>query len=93
MEFFSPIPDAKVVLHRQGSYSEAALFEMNQEIYAKKGSTYIKLHGNRATTAKNTYWKTLHIPEGVIGTREHRFVWLPKQPKKALIAVNNDPAF
>jgi len=93
MEFFSLIPDAKAVLVTKGSYAEACLFAMNQEIYAKKGRAYIKLHSSRRTSSPNTYWKTLHIPEGVIGTQAQRFVWLPKQPRKPLISVNNDPAF
>lgn len=93
MEFFTAIPDAKAVIHRNGSYKEADLFHMNQEIYAKRGGSYIKLHSNRSTTAKSTYWKTLHISEGVIGTRQQKFLWLPKQSKTALISVNNDPAF
>jgi len=93
MEFFTAIPDAKAVIHRGGIYKEVDLFHMNQEIYAKKGSAYIKLHHNRATSRRATYWKTLHIPEGVIGTRQEKFLWLPKQSKKALVSINNDPAF
>jgi len=93
MEFFTAIPDAKALIHRSGTYEEVDLFHMNQEIYAKKGKAYIKLHSNRGTTAKSTYWKALHIPEGVIGTRQEKFLWLPKQSKKTLTSVNNDLAF
>lgn len=93
MEFFTAIPEAKAVIHSNGSYEEADLYHMNQEIYVKKGSAFVKLHANRATSRRSTFWKTLSIPEGVIGTQEHRFLWLPKQPQKALISVNNDPAF
>jgi hypothetical protein len=93
MDFFTPIPDAKALLCTNGAYAEAPLFHMSQEIYAKKGSSYIKLRSDRGTTSRATHWKTLHIPEGVIGTQQHRFVWLAKAAPKALIPVNTDPNF
>lgn len=94
MVFFEPIPEATALVHVNGTYSENELYHHDYEIYAKRGNKFIKLHSNRETSVKNMYWKTLHVPHGVIGARHHRFLWLHNQPtKNPLKPVNNDPYY
>jgi len=60
MDIFQPLQGG-VLLRLNGAYSEAKLFTLDDVVYAKSGSTYIKLMGAGRTSKPKTSWSKLSI--------------------------------
>ena len=44
---FNKLPEAKIIVRNKGNYKELDLYEFRNEVYAKFGSSYIKImYGN-----------------------------------------------
>lgn len=55
MPLFNPL-GGSVVLRSRGSYLEAPLYECDKVVYAKKGSSFIKLLDLNRTSQDKTFW-------------------------------------
>lgn len=59
MNVFQEIPDALAVLHCKGVYSQVPLFSRGKFVYAKRGSGFIRLYRDGATSVSSVSWKDL----------------------------------
>lgn len=49
---FNKLPEAKIIVRTKGNYKELELYEFRNEVYAKFGSSYIKImYGNLTSNA------------------------------------------
>jgi hypothetical protein len=58
MSFFKKLPGT-VVLGFKGTYTESPLFELNNQVYAKHGRTYIRIRDMGHTSKDKVYWKEI----------------------------------
>lgn len=77
MNFFEPIEDSFVLLLRSGTYSESKLFVRNQQMFAKVGSGYARLHPSGTTSVNRLYWKEVDSRQGTHRTKGCDLVWYP----------------
>lgn len=61
MNLFQPI-DGTVVLYTKGHYNEAALFTLNDGIYAQHARGFIRLKDSDNTSAPGVYWRMIETP-------------------------------
>jgi hypothetical protein len=61
MSLFKSLPGT-VVLGSKGTYTESPLFELDNQIYAKHGKTYIRLRANGSTSRDKVFWKAIETP-------------------------------
>lgn len=55
MSFFTPL-EGTVLLRSRGSYSEAKLFSRDGKVYAKRGSSFVKLLSHELTSVNKLNW-------------------------------------
>ena len=78
--FFTPVIDSHVLLFTRGSYSEAPLYHLKHELFARLGKTFIKLLPNNGSTSQDkTYWKDLHFSEGTSEIKKGQLLWNPRK--------------
>lgn len=74
--FFTPIEGAKALMYSNGRYSEAPLYHRKHELYAKSGSSFIKLHPMGGGTSKpKTFWQDLSFETGSSKVEKGKLVW------------------
>jgi hypothetical protein len=60
MSHFQPL-SGSVLLHSRGVFSEAKLFHHNNEVFARRGSGYLRLMTNNSTSNPLVFWSQIQI--------------------------------
>lgn len=58
MSFFTPL-EGTALLRFRGSFTEAKLFERNSQIYAKRGSSFVRLLSHERTSVDKLFWSEI----------------------------------
>lgn len=82
MPFFSIIPEALGIIHTNGVYSQVALFERAGNIYAKRGSGFVRLSTGGATSCPTVRWAEIDTPNGQWRETGHLVEYIPNPEMK-----------
>lgn len=62
MPFFESL-EGSVLLIQNGTFTEAKIFTLDDHVFAKKGSGFIRLLKDRRTSANKVFWEQIEIDE------------------------------
>lgn len=92
MDFISRVEDGFVWLYCRGVYKQAELYRRGNQLYAKVGSGYVRLAGNRTTSQPKTIWLDLDPGCAVLQRQEgHPPLYLHSQDVSQLSAPSTPP--
>lgn len=60
---FQKIEDSLVILYNKGRYTQSCLYRRNEKVYAKLGSSYIRLFTHGGTSVPAVIWKEYDLGE------------------------------
>ena len=61
-KLFKPIEGSAIIIYSRGMYQQTEVFERGGELYAKRGSGYIRLMKTGCTSYGNTKWSDINLP-------------------------------
>lgn len=82
--FFEPIAEAAVVLRANGVLTETAIYIWGVDIYAKKGTGFVRLSKGHCTSHMKTTWVAMVTPPDMeISYDTHGRMYMgPEKPTK-----------
>lgn len=61
MSFFTPVGESKVILHKNGEYTEAPVYQLKLNLFAKLGTKYVRLKRTKGTSIDRMSWVDVHV--------------------------------